>query len=350
MLAMNLARFSKFPSIKQEGMCVSQPMVLYTSEQSHYSIKKSASLMGLGSNHVISVKCDERGKMIVEDLEKQIRETLEKGYLPFMVNATAGTTVFGAFDPIDEIADVCKRYKLWLHVDAAWGGSCLISDKHRHLCKGIERSDSVTWNPHKMMMVPQQCSVILVKNKNIMKECNSLCVPYLFQTDKTSYDSSFDVGKDLIQCGRKVDVLKLWIMWKARGTNGFKNQIDQAFDTADYLVSQINQRPWFKMVIKKPECTNVSFWFIPPSLRACCTFQAGEIQFPEKDNEAFLLKLSQVAPEIKMRMQRAGSMLITYTGVGRSVNFFRMVVVNPNVKHSDMDFVLDEIERLGEDL
>ena len=114
-------------------------LVLYTSEDAHYSVKKLASLLGIGSDNVYVIETDDRGKMNVAHLEQRIKETLREGAAPFMVSATAGTTVLGAFDPIPEIADVCERYDLWLHVDAAWGGGALMSSKHRHLLNGIER-------------------------------------------------------------------------------------------------------------------------------------------------------------------------------------------------------------------
>lgn len=98
-----------------------------------------ASLLGIGSNNVYLIKTDQKGKMSVRHLRKEIERAKSEGAEPFMVSATAGTTVLGAFDPISEIADVCQEYHLWLHVDAAWGGGALMSRKHRHLLDGVER-------------------------------------------------------------------------------------------------------------------------------------------------------------------------------------------------------------------
>lgn len=95
--------------------------------------------MGIGSDNVYKIDTDETGKLIPEDLETKIQQSLNEGAHPFMVSATAGTTVLGAFDPIPAIADLCEKYNLWLHVDAAWGGGALVSKKYRHLLKGIER-------------------------------------------------------------------------------------------------------------------------------------------------------------------------------------------------------------------
>jgi selenocysteine lyase/cysteine desulfurase len=121
--------------------------------------------MGMGLDNLISVKTDASGKMIPEDLEKKILEAKEQGKTPYFVNATAGTTVLGAFDPIDEIADICKKHGLWMHVDGAWGGGALLSKTYRSLLKGVEKADSMTWNPHKLMGVPQQCSLIFTRHK-----------------------------------------------------------------------------------------------------------------------------------------------------------------------------------------
>ncbi|KAJ8926477.1 hypothetical protein NQ314_021156 [Rhamnusium bicolor] len=114
-------------------------LVLFTSEDAHYSVKKMASFLGIGSDNVYLIKTNARGQMDVSHLIKEVERSLSEGGAPFMVSATAGTTVIGAFDPLKEIANVCEKYGLWLHVDAAWGGGALVSKKHRGLLSGIER-------------------------------------------------------------------------------------------------------------------------------------------------------------------------------------------------------------------
>lgn len=112
---------------------------MFVSEDAHYSSEKLASFMGMGMDNVYKVKTDNRGKMMVDHLESEVSRAFNEGALPFMVVATAATTVLGAFDPIDQISDVCKKHNMWLHVDAAWGGGVLLSKKYRHLVKGIDR-------------------------------------------------------------------------------------------------------------------------------------------------------------------------------------------------------------------
>ncbi|XP_007444188.1 glutamate decarboxylase 2-like, partial [Python bivittatus] len=138
MYAMLIARFKMFPEVKEKGMAAIPRLVAFTSEHSHFSVKKGAAALGIGTDSVILIRCDERGKMIPSDLERRIVEAKQKGFVPFLVSATAGTTVYGAFDPLIAIADICKKYKIWMHVDGAWGGGLLMSRKHKWKLNGVE--------------------------------------------------------------------------------------------------------------------------------------------------------------------------------------------------------------------
>ncbi|XP_036822446.1 glutamate decarboxylase 1 isoform X2 [Oncorhynchus mykiss] len=339
MYSVMIARYKYFPEVKAKGMSAAPRLVLFTSEHSHYSIKKAGAALGFGSENVVLLSTDERGRVIPADLEAKILDVKQKGYHPLFVNATAGSTVYGAFDPINEIADICEKYNMWLHVDGAWGGGLLMSRKHRHKFSGVERANSVTWNPHKMMGVPLQCSAILVREKGILAGCNSMCAGYLFQPDK-QYDVSYDTGDKAIQCGRHVDIFKFWLMWKAKGTIGFEQHIDKCLDLSQYLYDKIRNREGYEMVFDGvPQHTNVCFWYIPPSLRGM-----------EHNSKEYREKLHKVAPNIKAMMMESGTTMVGYQPQGQKVNFFRMVISNPAALQSDIDFLIDEIERLGRDL
>ncbi|XP_033619543.1 cysteine sulfinic acid decarboxylase isoform X3 [Fukomys damarensis] len=288
MYAMNLARYQRYPDCKQRGLRALPPLAIFTSEECHYSINKGAAFLGLGTDSVRVVKADERGKMIPEDLERQINLAEAEGAVPFLVSATSGTTVLGAFDPLSAIADVCQRHGLWLHVD------------------------------------------------NLLKRCHESQASYLFQQDKF-YDVALDTGDKVVQCGRRVDCLKLWLLWKAQGGRGLEQRIDRAFALAQYLVEQIKKQEGFELVME-PEFVNVCFWFVPPSLRG------------KQESLDYSQKLSQVAPVLKERMVKAGSMMIGYQPHGARGNFFRMIVANPMLTHADIDFLFKELERLGQDL
>ncbi|KAF3846873.1 hypothetical protein F7725_003951, partial [Dissostichus mawsoni] len=328
-----VARYHFYPEVKTRGMGALPRLALFTSEHSHYSVKKSAAVLGMGSENVFVVKCDERGKMIPADLESSIVAAKEKGLVPFYVNATAGTTVYGAFDPLNAIADICHRHTLWMHVDAAWGGGLLMSDRHRMKLQGIERAWSVTWNPHKMMGVPLQCSAILIKKRGLLQGCNEVGATYLFQTDK-HYDVNYDTGDKSIQCGRHQDVFKLWLMWKAKGSQGFGSQVNKCLENAEYLYDHLQRRTDFELVFKhKPEHSNVLRSLQPGPDRDTRLHQVStgaQRPLPQSGSgptasfyDFKMLHTSlQVAPRIKGRMMEKGSLLIGYQPLGAKVNFF----------------------------
>uniref|UniRef100_A0A8C6ZK95 Cysteine sulfinic acid decarboxylase-like n=1 Tax=Nothoprocta perdicaria TaxID=30464 RepID=A0A8C6ZK95_NOTPE len=323
MYAMNVARFHRFPRSKREGSWALPRLALFTSRESHYSIQKGAAFLGIGTDNVYLVGTDERGKMLPEQLEKEIERARAEGSEPFFVNATCGTTVLGAFDPLRRVADVCQRHGLWLHVDAAWG---------------VPTADSVAWNPHKMLSVGLQCSAFLLRDSSgLLQRCHGAGATYLFQPDKF-YDVSYDTGDKSVQCGRRVDCLKLWLLWKALGTEGLElRRARTRLLARRYLAEELKRREGFQLVLE-PEFVNLCFWFVPPSLRG------------QEGSADYCSRLGKVAPAIKERMMRSGSMMVGYQPHGARVNFFRQVVTNPAVTRADLDFFLDEIERLGRDL
>jgi len=227
LMAMVMARDAAYESMTDTG--VERKMTLYTSEESHYSIPKNASLIGIGKNQVRYIQADDFGIMKVEALEKQIEEDIQNGFLPFMVNATAGTTVLGAFDKVGPISDICKKHALWLHVDGAYCGAVVFSKKYKYLLKGLEEADSFSVNAHKMLGTPLTCSILVAKDEKYLHDSFSYDADYLYQTD----NDDFNLGKISLQCGRRNDALKFWTLWKSIGTNGLEKLIDHQFFLAD---------------------------------------------------------------------------------------------------------------------
>lgn len=236
-MALMMARDAKDPDCKQNG--VSKPLVVYTSKESHYSNAKNASFAGIGKGNIRYIEADEKGRMDPTKLEAQIQLDIQNGYIPTFVNATAGTTVLGAFDPIDEIAKITEKYMIWLHVDGAYCGSVIFSDAKRHLLNGIEKSDSFSYNAHKMIGTPLTCSVVLVKDKKYLHNSFSNDADYLYQTD----GDDFNLGKTSFQCGRRNDALKFWTLWKSIGTNGLEKIVDQQFYLADVARNYVVNHP-----------------------------------------------------------------------------------------------------------
>ncbi|KAH9398284.1 glutamate decarboxylase gad1 [Tyrophagus putrescentiae] len=335
--AVIVARQRKFPECKTKGLKALPQLVLFTSEHSHYSTKGAGATCGFGTDNVIEVPCDERGKMIPSELERLVRESIEKGNRPYFVNCTCGTTVLGAFDPINPIADICEKYNLWLHIDAAWGGGLLLSAKYRHKLAGIERGDSVTWNPHKLMGTLLQCSTVHFKEDGLLIETNQMCADYLFQQDK-HYDVSYDTGDKVIQCGRHNDIFKLWIQWRSKGDKGYEEHIDHLLEMSEYLVQGMKVRGDKFHLILEPELVNVSFWYVPTRLRGV-PHDADRIR-----------ELGEITPKLKARMMNKGSLMIGYQPLGDLPNFFRNITSNAGIQKKDIDYLLEELDRLGHDL
>jgi sulfinoalanine decarboxylase/sulfinoalanine decarboxylase/aspartate 1-decarboxylase len=240
-MGMLMARDKFNESIKNDG--VSQKMTLYTSQESHYSIPKNAAFMGIGRNQVRYVPTDERGRMDTAKLKDLIEADKADGCHPFMVIATAGTTVLGAFDPIDEINEICKEHNMWSHVDGAYCGSVIFSENYRHLVKGAKNADSFTLNAHKMLAVPLSCSIIVVKDKKYLYDSFSNDADYLYQTDGDDYN----LGKISLQCGRRNDALKFWTLWKAVGTSGLGELVDHQFELAQVARDYVRDNSDYKL-------------------------------------------------------------------------------------------------------
>uniref|UniRef100_A0A914DCG0 Glutamate decarboxylase n=1 Tax=Acrobeloides nanus TaxID=290746 RepID=A0A914DCG0_9BILA len=334
--AMNSARYYGFPQIKSSGMSFMPKLCAFTSEDSHYSIKSAAAVCGIGTDNCFPIKTDEYGRMIPSALEQEIIRCKKEGFHPFFVCATAGTTVYGAFDPLNGIADVCEKYGLWLHVDAAWGGGLLLSPEYRHKLSGIERANSITWDPHKLMGVTLQCSACFIRHKDLLLKTNQMSADYLFQQDKC-YDVRYDTGDKAMQCGRRNDVFKLWLMWRSKGMEGFRHQINRCIDLAKYFTNKIKNTKGFEMVDPHPEFLNICFWYVPESIRCL------------RPEEKYSL-LSKVTPKIKAKMMERGTTMVSYQQDKHRPNFFRMIISNQATTRDDLDFLIEEIINIGKDL
>jgi len=344
MYALMIARHKLYPQHKKHGMrAIKGQLIMYTSRHHHYSISGGASAVGLGTENCVQVKCDSKGRMIPEELEKLIIRHKSEGHLPFFVNCTTGTTVYGAFDPINPIADICEKHHIWLHIDAAWGGGLLMSRRYRGTrFAGIERANSVTWNPHKLLGSLLQCSTLHVRENGLLISCNQMSADYLFQTDK-SYDVCYDTGDKVIQCGRHNDIFKFWLMWRAKGTEGFEKQMNRLMDLTAYQVKKMKEQPdKFYLLNDEPECTNVCYWYVPERLRPR--------QFPQAYTRDWHIELGKITATLKGRMMSSGSIMISYQPLGEYPNFFRSILSNQAIQEADVDFMLDEMDRLGHDL
>jgi sulfinoalanine decarboxylase/sulfinoalanine decarboxylase/aspartate 1-decarboxylase len=240
-MSMLMARDSANSAIVTQGMA-NQNLTVYTSKESHYSTPKNAAFAGIGQANVRKIETDEVGRIDIEALRLKIKEDIKLGKKPALVNLTAGTTVLGAFDPIEEIASMCKEYDIWLHIDGAYCGSVLFSKKYKYLLDGLDQVDSFSFNAHKMIGTPLTCSLILVKDKKKLLDSFSSDASYLYQTDH----DEFNLGKTSLQCGRRNDALKFWTLWKSVGTKGLEEIVDKQFELADVAREYIKNKEDYK--------------------------------------------------------------------------------------------------------
>jgi len=214
--------------------------------------------------------------------------------------------------------------------------------------KGIELADSITWNPHKLMGIPQQCSAMILHSRHsgLLKAAHSSGATYLFQTDKENGD--LDSGDTTIQCGRRNDILKLWMMWKTIGLEGMTYRMDHVWNISKYLMQAVKERPETFILINEPMCTNVCFYYVPPCLKKE-GFDYTNTPY-EEWTEEMKTRIGKACPLIKKMMQERGTMMCTYQTQKHHVNFWRMVLISSCLTYKDMDYVLDEIEECGKSI
>jgi glutamate/tyrosine decarboxylase-like PLP-dependent enzyme len=331
LFALQLARHRQDPEFVRRG-ATGEPMAIFVSDSGHYSAGKAAALLGLGLDAVVSVDTGPDGAMLPAALEAAVARAGASGRRPLAVIATAGTTVTGAFDPLVPIADLCARRDIWMHVDGAYGGSALFSASHRHRLAGIERADSFVWDLHKMMGMTQQCSVLLVSDPDQLEPCFATHADYLFQPDKRN--ASLDAGDRTFQCGRRVDVMKLWLSWKAHGDSGFAARVDRAVSLADHVRTTVTTSDGRFAPLVAGDFTNVCVLWVPPELRPLdlATIDSGS-----------RARLHALAPRVKARMQDAGTALIGVQPL-HGLNCFRLLFMNPRVTTTDAQDLLDLID------
>lgn len=286
-------------------------------------------MCGLGTDNVWSVPVDDLGRMIPSELEKLVQKAKGENLTPFYVNATAGTTVLGSYDPFKEISAICKKYNLWLHIDGSWGGSVIFSPTHKHKMAGSELADSLAVNPHKMMGVPMTCSFLLCPDLRKFHKANTLPAGYLFHEDAdTESGEVWDLADLTLQCGRRGDSLKLALSWIYYGTSGFAAQIDSAFSVAVYFATKIQENGNFVLVSENP----------PPCLQVCFYFaREGRLSVEKEEN-------TRTTSGIAKGLLKRGFM-VDYAP-GERGSFFR-VVVNRDTRRGTIDGLVFAIEELG---
>jgi L-2,4-diaminobutyrate decarboxylase len=282
--------------------------IVVTSADAHYSIARAAAIMGIPAVDVLKVPTDDHHRTDVGGLEEVLAavEARDDASLLAIV-ATSGSTATGAFDRLDEIALLRDRFRTWLHVDAAHGGAALLSAKHAHLVRGLERADSFSCDPHKMMWMPLSLGTVLVRDGIWLRRAFEADAPYLFHA------GSENIGEIAIQCSKRADAIKLWLVLRSQGTKPIVDALERTAALTRYLFERVAESDDFEPVHE-------------PELNILCFRRKGF------DNE-------QTA-DLRERLIRSGKAWITTTLL-RGERVLRVTMMNPRTTERDIDAMLD---------
>ncbi|MEV5815837.1 lysine decarboxylase DesA [Streptomyces mutabilis] len=305
---------------------------VFASEVSHFSVKKSAKLLGLGPDAVVSIPVDQDKRMQTVALARELERCAEDGLVPMAVVATGGTTDFGSIDPLPEIAGLCEQYGVWMHVDAAYGCGLLASLKYRDRIDGIERADSVTVDYHKSFFQPVSSSAVLVRDAATLRHA-TYHAEYLNPRRMVQERIPNQVDKSL-QTTRRFDALKLWMTLRVMGADGIGELFDEVCDLAAEGWKLLAADPRFDVVVR-PSLSTLVFRYIPAT-----------VTDPAEIDRANLYA--------RKALFASGDAVVAGTKVaGR--HYLKFTLLNPETTTADIAAVLDLIaghaeQYLGESL
>jgi L-2,4-diaminobutyrate decarboxylase len=243
------------------------------------------------------------------------------------VVATAGSTATGSFDDLATIATLCDEHNAWLHVDAAHGGSALLSSAHRHRLRGIERARSIAWDPHKMMLLPTQAGMLLMRDERDLDGAFSQRAPYLFQP--TDADRVWDQGTRNFMCSRRAEVFKLWVALLRHGLDGLAELHDYFCALTRVFWEEVAERSDFE-AMHEPESNILCFRYVGDRSRS---------------DDA----LDQLNRELRERYNLSGQGWITATTLGPR-RVLRVTLMNPRTTAADVTHMLDGLSKMGRSL
>jgi len=314
-------------SVQQDGLTgdLSKIKVL-CSENAHFSVQKNMALMGLGYRSVTLVKTDEFSRMDLNDLAAKLAQAKANGEQVLAIVATAGTTDAGAIDPLAEIAALAAEYQTWMHVDAAWGGALLLSEKFRHYLDGLELADSVTLDFHKQFFQTISCGAFLLKDPRHYQ---------LMRYQAAYLNSDFDeehgvpnlVSKSL-QTTRRFDALKLWMGLEALGKKQYAEIIDNGVTLAQQVAEFVAQEPQLELVMQ-PQLASVLFRFRP-----------------QNDDMSAVVLLNQ---RIGDALLASGAANVGVTEAD-GITCLKLTLLNPTVCLQDVKVLLASVKACGEQL
>lgn len=323
--ALLTARNVAFPDCWEVGVPNNGVIIAHT--DAHYCVVRSAGILGIGTNQVIRAALDAKRRIDPQKLDDSLAHEIAEGRKVIAVAAAACATPIGAFDRLNDIADVCQKHQVWLHVDAAHGGGVMMSRRHQHLLTGLDRADSFVWDAHKMMFVPALCAAVMYRNKDHRFEAFQQNAPYLFDPSDPGL-AAWDSGMCTLECTKRTLGFGLWSVWSMFGESIFEQIVDHTFELARYFHGLLCDADDFEP-LHTPECNIVVFRFLPDSLR----YASDKVQ----DN---------FQHRVRAALVRSGRFYIVQTRLeGQTV--LRVTVMNPLTTRDDMEELLASIREIA---
>lgn len=295
---------------------------IYCSMETHSSIEKAAGVCGIGRRNLVKVPVDSEMRMDPFRLEEQIKDDLDHGYIPVAVVATIGTTGTLAVDPLKEIAEICRKYEVWLHVDAAYAGTALFLPEYRWMISGADQVDSFVFNPHKWMFTNFDCTAYFVKDASILIRSFEILPEYLKTSSRGSVNDYRDWG---IQLGRRFRALKLWFVLRSYGIEGIQEKLRSHLELSQYAAGELVKIKGIKLPIK-PFLNFICFRYEPDWLN---------------DTE----KISLLNGKLLEELNRRGKLFLTHTRID-GVFTARMLIGQTYVEKKHVDLALKELQEV----
>jgi aromatic-L-amino-acid decarboxylase len=266
LIGLKCARDDAHSEVRDRGVRASGgELIVYASEQCHYSLIKSVDILGLGRENLRKIETDDHFHIRTDLLLEAIEQDRRMGHIPCCIAGAAGATSTGVVDPLAELADIARDYDCWFHVDAAYGGALAFSEKHKSLLRGIERADSITIDPHKWMFVPFACGAVLVREGGrVLRDAFDITPEYLSE-ERGGRDVEYDFFRYGQLGTRRFNALKIWMALKFMGTRGYARIIEQQIDLTHYLAERIDDLEGFERV-GRVETAVCCFRFLPANV------------------------------------------------------------------------------------
>ncbi len=341
--ALAVARESVLPGIRKKGVYQVyreqgiEGVVILTSRRVHYSVTKSASILGLGEESVIQIPVDQHNRIDLKLLKQEVKG-LKKSKLKILaLIGIAGTTETGNIDPLPEMAALCEREKIWFHVDAAWGGALLVSPQLRDKLKGVEKADSVVLDGHKLFYLSMSHSAVLFKQQASLEAWRQNA-NYIIRK------GSVDIGQTNFEGSRRFNALKLWFTLKMLCTQGYHNLLKRALSLSERFALLIDAHPCFERT-SIPEVCILTYRFCPPEL--------AKLLKNKKQTRDINLLLNQINVELQKRQREAGTSFtsrttLESTGYAQDIVVLRAVLTNLLTRPEYLNEILAEQQAIGE--